>query len=186
MSYLTKQKIATAAKPLITQQGIAKISVTQIMGAAHLRRQTFYENFVDKYDLIAWLYNEEISQIIHANINFQHWAQIISELCRYFDHNRHFYRQVFDNHDQNAPEYSIAAHIQVLTTAIIADLIHQTGIKLTTDYQLFLVTFLSSAVTQEINTWIRTVNPRNATQETDFLQQAVLDMANGLLARYQQ
>ncbi|GAF38995.1 hypothetical protein FC83_GL001632 [Agrilactobacillus composti DSM 18527 = JCM 14202] len=185
MSYLTKQRIATAAKQLISHQEISKISVTQIMQMANLRRQTFYDNFVDKYDLITWLYNDEISQIIHANINFQHWAQIISELCLYFDHNRHFYRQVFDNHDQNAPEYAIAMHIEVLTTAIITDLVHHAQIKLTTDYQLFLTTFLSSAVTHEINSWLRTATPRSAVQETDFLQQAVQDMANGLLARRQ-
>lgn len=50
-SLITKKKIAKSFKRLFISQAFDKISVSDIMEDAGIRRQTFYNHFVDKYAL---------------------------------------------------------------------------------------------------------------------------------------
>ncbi|HEO6844177.1 TPA: TetR family transcriptional regulator, partial [Streptococcus agalactiae] len=51
-SLITKKKIAKSFKRLFISQAFDKISVSDIMEDAGIRRQTFYNHFVDKYALL--------------------------------------------------------------------------------------------------------------------------------------
>lgn len=54
----TKLIFAKALIELIKSHPLEKISVTQITKQAKLTRQTFYRNFVDKYDLVNWYFEK--------------------------------------------------------------------------------------------------------------------------------
>ena len=56
-SLITKKRIAKSFKKLLTEQAFEKISVRQIMEDAGIRRQTFYNHFLDKYEsgIYLWL-----------------------------------------------------------------------------------------------------------------------------------
>ena len=55
-SLITKKRIAKSFKKLLTEQAFEKISVRQIMEDAGIRRQTFYNHFLDKYELLEWIF----------------------------------------------------------------------------------------------------------------------------------
>lgn len=183
MSYIAQKKIAMAAKALVQKDGLAKVSVTTIMTAAKMRRQTFYDYFQDKYDVLAWLYHDEVSQIIEDNLTYEHWRKVLYHLCCYFDHNRTFYQQVFANHDQNAPQQAIEAHTQQLLKRIISDMSAKEQITMTAAYQQSLVHFLANALVEEIKSWIQNEQPLPIAAEAEFVSQTCEDLINGLLMR---
>ena len=49
----TKYKLAAAMKECMKTTPVDRITVTSIVEGAGVTRQTFYRNFLDKYDLIA-------------------------------------------------------------------------------------------------------------------------------------
>lgn len=52
-----KQRLAEAAKSLMANNSLEKITVTQIVRQAGVTRQTFYRHFQDKYDLVNWYFD---------------------------------------------------------------------------------------------------------------------------------
>ncbi len=56
MAERTKLWIADAMKRLLEKKPLEKIFVTDICKEAEIRRPTFYYHFIDKYDLMAWIF----------------------------------------------------------------------------------------------------------------------------------
>lgn len=68
MNDITKQAIVSSFKKLANQNNISNITIKDIMNDCGLKRQTFYNHFIDKYDLIKWIFlNEVIPKLEKAN-----------------------------------------------------------------------------------------------------------------------
>mgnify|MGYP000127315419 CR=1 FL=1 len=57
---ITKQAIVQSFKQLMKNKTFDKISISDITNACYLNRQTFYYHFQDKYELMNWIYYNEI------------------------------------------------------------------------------------------------------------------------------
>ncbi len=55
MCYSTKRKIAECVKELVRYKEIRKITIHDIMEKTNMSRQSFYYNFKDIYDVLAWI-----------------------------------------------------------------------------------------------------------------------------------
>lgn len=58
----TKWSIVDALEHALTEKAFCKISVADITDYCHIARQTFYNHFLDKYDVIDWIYAQLIKQ----------------------------------------------------------------------------------------------------------------------------
>ena len=58
----TKYKLAASMKECMLHTPVDKITVTQIAKGCGVTRQTFYRNFLDKYDLINWYFDRLVLQ----------------------------------------------------------------------------------------------------------------------------
>ena len=54
----TKYKLAAAMKECMKTTPVDRITVTSIVEGAGVTRQTFYRNFMDKFDLINWYFDK--------------------------------------------------------------------------------------------------------------------------------
>ena len=61
-SIITKKRIAKAFKQLLEEMEFDKISIVDIMELAQIRRQTFYNHFLDKYQLLDWIFENDFSK----------------------------------------------------------------------------------------------------------------------------
>lgn len=57
---MTKQILAESLKKLMLHHSFEKITIKDITDAAGFIRPTFYNHFKDKYDLVEWIFTEEI------------------------------------------------------------------------------------------------------------------------------
>lgn len=100
-SLITKKRIAKAFKNLLKEKTFDKISIVHIMDLAQIRRQTFYNYFLDKYDLLDWIFETELREQIADNLTYISGLNLLKEVCYYFDQNRQFYQQAFQIEGQN-------------------------------------------------------------------------------------
>ena len=57
---ITKKVIIDSFKELASKKNVSDITVKEITDKCGLKRQTFYNHFKDKYDLIKWIYLNEV------------------------------------------------------------------------------------------------------------------------------
>lgn len=57
---MTKQILAESLKKLLPHHSFEKITIKDITDAAGFIRPTFYNHFKDKYDLVEWIFTEEV------------------------------------------------------------------------------------------------------------------------------
>ena len=82
---LAKKRLVLAFKELAKEKPLSKISVSDIAGKSQLSRQTFYANFIDKYDLACYMYSQEITDIVNTHNhdkNFQHLTTSVMKLMK--------------------------------------------------------------------------------------------------------
>ena len=58
-SYKTKKALAESLRSLMAEQKFEKISIENICSRAGIDRRNFYRHFLDKYDLLGWIYEED-------------------------------------------------------------------------------------------------------------------------------
>lgn len=66
------------------------------METAGIRRQTFYNHFLDKYELLDWIFDNELTEYITHNLDFISGKNLLQELFLYFKQERSFYINLFD------------------------------------------------------------------------------------------
>lgn len=79
----TKKKIASSMVELVEKKPIDKITITDITVNCDITRQVFYRYFVDKYDLINWMYEEDCGSIIYTgeeNFSLKSWIEYIIDI----------------------------------------------------------------------------------------------------------
>lgn len=100
-SLITKKRIAKAFKELLAENDFDKISVVTIMDRAGIRRQTFYNHFLDKYQLLDWIFQNDLKEQIADNLDFISGRHLIQELFHYLEEETIFYQKAFEIQGQN-------------------------------------------------------------------------------------
>lgn len=120
-SLITKKVIAYSLKDLMKTKDFQKIAIKEIMEHADYRRQTFYDHFADKYELLDWIYNQEITEIIEHFISYEHWTKIIPRMLHYFQKNQIFYQKALNIPENNSFDKCFSSHIQLFVKSILVE-----------------------------------------------------------------
>lgn len=120
----TKYRLAVAMAQCMKTKAVDRITVREITDACGVTRQTFYRNFLDKYDLINWYFGKLLEE------SFAHMGSgktIYEGLCRKFTYiqaERLFFRAAFASDDHN----SLKEHDFVSILAFYTDkIVQKTG-----------------------------------------------------------
>lgn len=104
-SNITKQALAKALRELMEETTFDKIQVAHICERCDMNRKSFYYHFKDKYDLLNWIFDTEISEVIKNNSDIEKLQQFVVAIrgvCNYFYENRNFYRKALKIQGQNS------------------------------------------------------------------------------------
>lgn len=153
-SLITKKKIAKAFKKQMEGKPFDKISVVDIMDQAQIRRQTFYNHFLDKYDLLDWIFETDLQEQVTNNLNYINGFQLLEELLFYFERHRPFYAQVFDIKGQNDFYSYFDEYCQVLIDKIISEYQGPALTQMGPDYRHFLSLYHAKALTHLIKCYV--------------------------------
>lgn len=87
----TKNRMAKALKEIMARKPIKKISVEEIVGRCQLSRQTFYVHFIDKYELVNYIWDLEIMEILVRYEADRDFLQMSVQIMEVMKGNRKFY-----------------------------------------------------------------------------------------------
>lgn len=179
----TKTEIAQAAKRLVSTVPFKTITVTTIMAAAHLRRQTFYDYFRDKYEVLGDIYRTEIDARVWYCGDYLRWPETLHRMLAYFTENRSFYQKALAIDDQNAPSDYIHGHLQAMIDQILTDLEAHEKILVSAAYHRYLTQMLATNAFATIQLLLAEPEA-DAAQIEDHLHLFLADAMTGLLDRF--
>ena len=94
-------KLRFVLHELAEQKGFSAVTVTEIAAGAGISRPTFYRYFRDKYDLLLWVYEVELFEIIRKNA-LSKQLQLSHSMYRYLYHNKALFIEVLCDYEQNS------------------------------------------------------------------------------------
>ena len=97
----TKQAFAEALKSLLVTKELSAVRVQELCRLCGAERPTFYYHFRDKYDLVCWIYEQDLLQAMGSFGGSYSVAQIEKLLLR-MSEEQTFYRRAFSDSGQNA------------------------------------------------------------------------------------
>ena len=91
-SMITKQAIATGFKQLMNSKPFDKITILDITQTCGLNRQTFYYHFNDKYELLNWIFYNEVIQVLTKDLSLDTWPDNLYQMLDVIYQNATFYK----------------------------------------------------------------------------------------------
>ena len=79
-SNITKKALAQSLKELGATKNLDKITVADITDHCGVNRQTFYYHFNDKYELLSWIYTQDLFIPLTADLTFENWGEKLVKL----------------------------------------------------------------------------------------------------------
>ena len=97
MSEITKKALAASLKKLLSKKELAKITISNITDDCGVNRQTFYYHFKDVYDLLEWIYLNEVIQSMNGKDTYDNWQQVFLSIFEYILANKEFVKEKLKN-----------------------------------------------------------------------------------------
>lgn len=149
-SIITKKKIANAFKQELECHSFDNISVSLIMKRAGIRRQTFYDNFIDKYDLVGWIFQSGLSEQISDRLDFLSGLDLLQELFYFFEKHVSFYAKLFRIVDQNDFSTYFYDYCEALIAKIFDEELRKSHITMTKKQLVPYISYHSIALSNVI------------------------------------
>ena len=91
----TKRRIAQAFEQVLKTKPFEKITVADITSKCGISRQTFYNHFLDKFDLVNWIYQQLLSATTRRIGIDLTWEQAVRSKLEIMKNNLHFFSEIF-------------------------------------------------------------------------------------------
>lgn len=111
---ISKALIAESFKELMLTKPFERITIKMICDKAGLIRPTFYNHYKDKYDLVEWIFYEEIIKDVSNLVEHGMDEEAIKYLITCMYEEREYYKKVFETAGQNCFEDIMRKHIYEL------------------------------------------------------------------------
>ena len=146
----TKYRLAEAAKKCMASSGTDAMTVTQIVQTCGVTRQTFYRNFLDKYDLINWYFDKLVLQSFEQ-IGMGHTVgESLTQKFAFIRAEKVFFTEAFRSDDRN----SVKEHDFELILQFYRDLINRrTSRPLSEEIQFLLEMYCRGSVYMTVK-WV--------------------------------
>ncbi len=101
---LMKREMSRALKELAKTHELKSISVTQLVNVCGMSRGTFYNHFLDIYDLINWTFETDVIEPLQEYITAhdENWSGITQQCLEKMYADRSFYTQAVQRRGQNS------------------------------------------------------------------------------------
>lgn len=116
MSNITRNAIVNFFKLIAAKKEIKDITIQEITANCGLKRQTFYNYFQDKYDLIKWMYLNEVVLKIEQDDT---WIEKYKELFNYCLTNKNMVLNIYNCEAQNYLLHFITRHSKPIIKNVI-------------------------------------------------------------------
>lgn len=177
----TKKKIASSLMNLVEKKPIDKITITDITVNCDISRQVFYRYFLDKKDLINWIYEEDCGSVIYTGeerFSIKSWIKYIVDILA---EKKNFYMHAIKDDSSKIFEKLILNKTRFYLKKIIK---HKTKVELTKQLE-FLVEMTARALVDMIIFEIESEMPVKKEILLDWLMNGISKEISDLVEDYE-
>ena len=177
----TKKKIASSLMNLVEKKPIDKITITDITVNCDISRQVFYRYFLDKKDLINWIYEEDCGSVIYTGeerFSVKSWLKYIIDILA---EKKNFYIHAIKDDSSETFEKLILNKTRFYLKKIIK---HKTKVELTKQLE-FLVEMTARALVDMIIVEIESEMPVKKEILLDWLMNGISKEISDLVEDYE-
>ena len=98
----TKRIFAEALESLIETKSFASITIKDIIARSGGSRATFYRHFKDKYDLMNWVFKNQMNAFSWSEFNYSSLEDIYAKAIRIIYDKRRFFSNIVSYDKQNS------------------------------------------------------------------------------------
>lgn len=117
-SNITKKALAQSLKELGATKILDRITVADITNHCGVNRQTFYYHFNDKYELLNWIYTQELFIPLTSDITLENWGEKLVQLFKYMKQQKQFFMNTIKSSNNFFAEYLDKVLIELFYKAI--------------------------------------------------------------------
>ncbi len=152
VKHTTKELLAESLRQLAQFKPVDKITIRELTQNCGLTSPTFYNHFRDKYDLMAWIYNQRVEDSMK---NFGRGDSLEDVICKWMEivlEDENFYVNLLKNAvGQNSFRYTTNDH----AINLLADWIKtRHGLDDLPPEIFFCLRFYMRAVSEFVNDWV--------------------------------
>lgn len=181
-SVYTKYAIADVFKDIMTRKAFEKITISDITTACGLNRQTFYYHFRDKYELLNWIFYNDVIMPFTDDLSFDNWSDKLCNMLNTIYTNSRFYSNALRmSYGQEFKEYMHKASISVFVSVIDNVSVNYV---MKEDDKVFIAEFFSFGMTGTIVSWVQRGMKDSPEKVTSHIVNLVNDCQRLAVARY--
>lgn len=170
-SNITKKALAQSLKELGASKILDKITVADITDHCGVNRQTFYYHFNDKYELLNWIYTQELLPLT-KDLTFENWGEKLVQLFKYMKQQKPFFMNTIKSSNNFFAEYSNKRFAELFKKAITDFNMYS---HLSEKEQDIYARFFAYGLTGIIIDWAMKGMKEKEAELTALLQHLVLD-----------
>ena len=161
ISFQTKKQLAEALKKAMNHKPFSKITVSELVKACNMNRNTFYYHFEDIYDLLRWMFEQETVEVVRQFDVLKDYAQVINYTFDYIEANQYIINSAYDATGKDALRRFFRDEFHGTTLALIERIEERKGKKLDENYREFLCEFLIEGLSGILIAWIKKETKRD-------------------------
>ena len=145
----TKLMFAEALEELMKTLPLERVRVSHLCERCGATPPTFYYYFHDKYELVAWMFLQDLSEAVGNGLR-DYSPEILNDVSSRIEKRRAFYQKAFTDQSQN----NIGKYMQAFNTQLAADALQKhTGQELSAD-QLFAIRYHVYGIMGMFREWL--------------------------------
>ncbi len=152
-SNITKKAIATAFKGLMETKPFNKISITDITDGCGLNRQSFYYHYNDKYDLINWIFENDILIPVTNDFSIEKWEEKLLEILYMLEKNEKFYTNALKYANTEFRAYILSVMTDKYTY-VVKEMQRNANKKIAAEDEMFISSFFAYGTAGVFSDWI--------------------------------
>lgn len=161
-----KEALAESFKKLMLEYPFEKITIKMITDNIGVIRPTFYNHFVDKYEVLEWICYKDIFEGLGVLVDNNMFSEAVKLLFHKIEHNKAFYLKAVKVQGQNAFNDIFRKQI----TSLIDNAFERLGSSLHTSNSVFtanaMATYYAHGLTYIIEQWLIKGLPVSAEEMT--------------------
>lgn len=155
MSSITKKALAQSLKKIMATKDVNKVTINDITEDCGVNRQTFYYHFADIYDLLEWIYKneviEKIEKIESGNL-LENWQNGFLYVFEYILENKKFVHNTYNSVSRETLLKFIYKQTNNLITKVIEE--KSKNISINESNKKFISNFYKYAFVGVVQDWI--------------------------------
>lgn len=176
-SLVTKNALANSLKLLMKDTPINKITVNMVTDSCGVTRHTFYNHFHDVYELLGWIFENEVIDELDECCNLSNWKNGIFVVLKYTLNNRIICTNICKSLGREHLEMFLHKTFIKVLNGVIADITKDMNVD--EKIKKEVASFFSYAITGEFLQWIN----NGLKEKTEDIADRIEIMLNGTILR---